>query len=215
MTGENPKCESTFPLSKSFNISTDGIDESNFNSVEILDRICQVYGFTQKIQLAKHFNLSATAIQNRYIRGNISYDLAVYCALETGTNIQWLMIGEEIKQEDKPSSIDTKSFELSSLIDGKLIIDTNISISSNFFNKQLSRGICIRTDGKTHFIEQDATLSDGLWLVDIEGAMSIRELTILPGKKLHVSGGNVPFECSIDDIKTLGRVVGIYSEVNQ
>ena len=51
-------------------------------------------------------------------------------------------------------------------------------------------------------------------LVDIEGANSIRELTILPGKKLHVAGGKVPFECDFDEIKLIGRVVGIYSEVN-
>ncbi|EDW9307894.1 phage repressor protein CI, partial [Salmonella enterica subsp. enterica] len=46
------------------------------------------------------------------------------------------------------------------------------------------------------------------------GGISIRELTKLPGRKLHVTGGKVPFECGIDDIKTLGRVVGVYSEVN-
>ena len=76
----------------------------------------------------------------------------------------------------------------------------------------MSKGIAVRADGKLHFIEQDASLSDGL--VDIEGATSIRELTLLPGKKLHVAGGKVPFECGIDEIKTIGRVVGVYSEVN-
>ena len=65
-----------------------------------------------------------------------------------------------------------------------------------------------------HFVDQDSPHSDGLWLVDIEGANSIRELTILPGKKLHVAGGKVPFECGFDEIKLIGRVVGIYSEVN-
>ncbi len=78
----------------------------------------------------------------------------------------------------------------------------------------MSKGIAVRADGKLYFIEQDASLSDGLWLVDIEGATSIRELTLLPGKKLHVAGGKVPFECGIDEIKTIGRVVGVYSEVN-
>jgi len=29
-----------------------------------------------------------------------------------------------------------------------------------------------------------------------------------------VAGGKVPFECGIDEIKTVGRVVGIYSEVS-
>ena len=57
-------------------------------------------------------------------------------------------------------------------------------------------------------------MCDGLWLVDFEGALSLREITVLPGKKLHVAGGKVPFECGVDDIKMIGRVVGVYSEVN-
>ena len=72
----------------------------------------------------------------------------------------------------------------------------------------------MKSDNSTYVIEQESPLSDGLWLVDIEGAISLRELTVLPGKRLHVAGGKVPFECGIDDIKTLGRVVGVYSEVN-
>ncbi|WNP35272.1 hypothetical protein RN333_03260 [Enterobacter kobei] len=53
-----------------------------------------------------------------------------------------------------------------------------------------------------------------LWIVDVEGAISPRELTVLPGKRLHVAGGKVPFDCGIDEIKTIGRVVGVFSEVN-
>ncbi len=74
--------------------------------------------------------------------------------------------------------------------------------------------MAIRSDGKIYFVDKHASLSDSLWLVDIEGAINIRELTKLPGRKLHVAGGKVPFECGIDDIKSLGHVVGIYSEVN-
>ena len=98
--------------------------------------------------------------------------------------------------------------------DGKLEENTTLSIDSGFFSKPLARGIAVRAEGKLHFIEKEASLTDGLWLVEIEGTASIRDLTLLPGKKLHVAGGKVPFECGIDEIKTVGRVVGIYSEVN-
>ncbi|WP_369410925.1 Repressor protein CI [Candidatus Pantoea multigeneris] len=72
----------------------------------------------------------------------------------------------------------------------------------------------MKSDNSTYVIEQESSLSDGLWLVDIEGALSLKKITVLPGKKSHVSGGKVPFECGIDDIKIIGRVVGVYSEVN-
>ncbi|WFQ78547.1 phage repressor protein CI [Xenorhabdus sp. SF857] len=188
--------------------------DSQVNSDELLDRICQAYGFTQKVQLARHFKISASSIQNRYNRGTISYDFAAQCVLDTGTSLLWLLTGKGPQNEGKSSPKDPKQFDSFILRDGKLTKNATLSIDRAFFKQQLSKGICVLTDDKNHFVEQDAALSDGLWLVDIEGAISIRELTKLPGKRLHVAGGNVPFECGVDDIKTLGRVVGIYSEIN-
>ncbi|AUO50553.1 Repressor protein CI [Salmonella enterica] len=188
--------------------------DTQVNNDELLDRICQVYGFTQKIQLARHFNIAASSLQNRYTRGTVSYDFAVQCVLETGASLLWLLTGQGSQYDGKPSPTDPKTIDSFTLSDGKLEENSPLSIDAGFFSKQMSKGIAVRSDGKLHFIEQDASLSDGLWLVDIEGATSIRELTLLPGKKLHVAGGKVPFECGIDEIKTIGRVVGVYSEVN-
>lgn len=188
--------------------------DTQVNNDELLDRICQVYGFTQKIQLARHFNIAASSLQNRYTRGTISYDFAVQCALETGASLLWLLTGKGSQFDGKPAPTDPKTIESFTLSDGKLEANSPLSIDINFFSKQMLNGIAVRADGKLNFIEQDASLSDGLWLVDIEGATSIRELTLLPGKKLHIAGGKVPFECGIDEIKLIGRVVGIFSEVN-
>jgi len=188
--------------------------DTQVNNDELLDRICQVYGFTQKIQLARHFDIAASSLQNRYTRGTVSYDFAVQCALETGASLLWLLTGQGSQYDGKPSPNDPKTLDSFTLSDGRLEENSPLSIDPSFFSKQMSKGIAVRADGKLHFIEQDTSLSDGLWLVDIEGASSIRELTLLPGKKLHVAGGKVPFECGIDEIKTIGRVVGVYSEVN-
>jgi len=188
--------------------------EANFNNEALLNRICEVYGFTQKIQLANHFKIAASSLQNRYTRGNMSYDFAVHCALETGVSLKWLMTGEgdkNLSAKETPSSIELSLFELS---EGELINIGTLSFDYQFFAKQPKKGSCVKSDNSTYVIEQESSLSDGLWLVDIEGAISLRELTVLPGKRLHVAGGKVPFECGIDEIKTIGRVVGIYSEVN-
>ncbi|HDR2158935.1 TPA: phage repressor protein CI [Enterobacter cancerogenus] len=188
--------------------------DSQVNNEELLDRICQVYGFTQKIQLARHFNIAASSLQNRYSRGTISYDFAVQCVLDTGASLRWLLTGQGSQFEGRPGPADPKTVESFTLSDGRLEENTTLSIDSRFFSKQLTHGIAVRADGKLYFVEKDASLTDGLWLVDIEGTISIRELTLLPGKKLHVTGGKVPFECGIDEIGMMGRVVGVYSEVN-
>ncbi|WP_240023473.1 phage repressor protein CI [Serratia marcescens] len=190
------------------------IDSLGWSNVDVLDRICEAYGFSQKIQLANHFDIASSSLSNRYTRGAISYDFAAHCALETGANLRWLLTGEGEAFVNNRESSDTKRIDEFTLSEEILKSDKQLSIDAQFFTKPLTDGIAIRSEGKIYFVDKQASLSDGLWLVDIEGAISIRELTKLPGRKLHVAGGKVPFECGIDDIKALGRVVGVYSEVN-
>ncbi|EAZ7418727.1 phage repressor protein CI [Salmonella enterica] len=190
------------------------IDSLGWSNVDVLDRICEAYGFSQKIQLANHFDIASSSLSNRYTRGAISYDFAAHCALETGANLRWLLTGEGEAFVNNRESSDAKRIEGFTLSEEILKSDKQLSIDAQFFTKPLTDGMAIRSEGKIYFVDKQASLSDGLWLVDIEGAISIRELTKLPGRKLHVAGGKVPFECGIDDIKALGRVVGLYSEVN-
>lgn len=190
------------------------IDSLGWSNVDVLDRICEAYGFSQKIQLANHFDIASSSLSNRYTRGAISYDFAAHCALETGANLRWLLTGEGEAFAGTAASSDAKRVEIFTLSEESLKSDSSISIDTQFFSKPLADGIAVRAEGRIHFVDKQASLSDGLWLIDIEGAVSIRELTKLPGRKLHVAGGKVPFECGIDDIKALGRVVGVYSEVN-
>ncbi|CAM6365706.1 Repressor protein CI [Klebsiella pneumoniae] len=190
------------------------IDSLGWSNVDVLDRICEAYGFSQKTQLANHFDIASSSLSNRYTRGAISYDFAAHCALETGANLRWLLTGEGEAFVNNRESSDAKKIEGFTLSEEILKSDKQLSIDAQFFTKPLTDGMAIRSEGKIYFVDKQASLSDGLWLVDIEGAISIRELTKLPGRKLHVAGGKVPFECGIDDIKALGRVVGVYSEVN-
>ncbi|WEA80114.1 phage repressor protein CI [Citrobacter braakii] len=190
------------------------IDSLGWSNVDVLDRICEAYGFSQKIQLANHFDIASSSLSNRYTRGAISYDFAAHCALETGANLRWLLTGEGEAFAGTAASSDAKRVDIFTLSEETLKSDSSISIDTQFFSKPLADGIAVRAEGRIHFVDKQASLSDGLWLIDIEGAVSIRELTKLPGRKLHVAGGKVPFECGIDDIKALGRVVGVYSEVN-
>lgn len=188
--------------------------EANFNNEALLNRICEVYGFTQKIQLANHFKIAASSLQNRYTRGNLSYDFAVHCALETGASLRWLMTGEgdnNVSTMESGCSIKLGYFTLS---EGNLAKIGMLKIDHELFGKPLKNAICVKSEGKRYIVEQEASLADGLWLVDVESSISFRELTVLPGKRLHVAGGKITFECGSDEIKTIGRAVGVYSEVN-
>ncbi|EBF1550167.1 phage repressor protein CI, partial [Salmonella enterica] len=64
-------------------------------------------------------------------------------------------------------------------------------------------------EGNNQFIVDTSftEVYDDEWLVEIEGKTSIRTLTRIPIKKVRVSGVGMAFDCSIEDIKILGRVV--------
>jgi len=187
--------------------------EGQISNEEVLDRICQVYGFSQKIQLANHFDIAASTLQNRYTRGNVSYDFAAHCALETGVNIRWILTGQGPQRNDETQTSLTH-LQMFTLSEGRLTENGILDVGDKLFRKPPKNAMCVSNEDKNFIIEKDAPLADGQWLVDVEGAISLRELTVLPGKRLHVAGGKIQFECSTDDIKVLGRVIGVYSEVN-
>lgn len=191
------------------------IDSLGWSNVEVLDRICEAYGFSQKIQLANHFDIASSSLSNRYTRGAISYDFAAHCSLETGANLRWLLTGEGRKFEneklsDETSHISIQSFTIS---EGQLNTQGWVTIDRTFFPDGISDPYIVKADGKFHFMESKNALSDGTYLIDVDSSKSIRELTVLPGQKLHVSGGKIPFECSINDIKILNRVFAVYQEL--
>lgn len=191
------------------------IDSLGWSNVDVLDRICEAYGFSQKIQLANHFDIASSSLSNRYTRGAISYDFAAHCALETGANLRWLLTGEGRKFEnEKPAEGTTNlSIQLFTISEGQLDDQGWITIDKTFFPDAISDPYIVEADGRFHFMESKNSLSDGTYLIDVDGSKSIRELTILPGQKLHVSGGKIAFECSISDIKIHNRVFAVYQEL--
>ncbi|PWV88027.1 phage repressor protein CI [Pantoea ananatis] len=191
-------------------------DISNLDNVKILDRICDVYGFHQKIQLANHFDIAASSLSNRYTRGSISYDFAALCSIETGVDLRWILTGEGEKHPntgtrdlDKSEFIKLEKFTIS---ENKLVQIGEFGIDASVMSNPVGKVFCVEADSTIYIVEESNSVSDGEKLIDVDGTMSIREIAVLPGKKLHVTGGKIPFECSAEDIRVLGKVTGVFRE---
>lgn len=191
-------------------------DISKLDNVKILDRICDVYGFHQKIQLANHFDIAASSLSNRYTRGSISYDFAALCSIETGVDLRWLLTGEGEKKPnanthdlDKGESIKLEKFTIS---ESKLIPTGEFGIDASVVSNSVGKVFCVEAESSIYIVEQSNSVSDGEKLIDVDGTISIREVSVLPGKRLHVTGGKIPFECSAEDIRVLGKVTGVFRE---
>ncbi|HDO7030489.1 helix-turn-helix domain-containing protein [Klebsiella pneumoniae] len=181
----------------------------NVDSTPILDRVIEAYGFTQKMQLAEHLDMAASSLSSRYKRGVFPADIVVKCAAETGASLEWLATGNGKKFEN--GELDIMRFARKKLVDGQLYDSGIVMFDKVFFRAGTplpANPLCVEDEKAQYIIDQTfAEVYDGEWLVVIEGKTSVRTLTRIPIKKVRVSGVGMAFDCGLDDIEVIGRVV--------
>lgn len=176
---------------------------------EVLDRVIQAYGFTSKLALANHLDIASSSLANRYKRDFFPSDIVVRCIAETGATLEWLATGQGKKFNDE--ELDIMKMSRRKIVDGKLYDAGFLMLDKVTFlpGKPLPQNpLCVIDGSLQYIIEQDfAEVYDDEWLVEIEGKTSVRTLTRIPIKQVRVSGIGMAFDCGIDDIKIIGRVV--------
>lgn len=172
---------------------------------EAIERLLEAYGFTTRQALCDHLGVSKGTLANRYMRDTFPSDWIIECALETGTSLRWLTTGEGPVYLDQ--SNDMVAVDRLKLINGKLHPSNYIMFDKALLPNGISSPRVILDGDVTHVVELDTqTLTDGLWLIEIEGTASIKKLTRIPVGKVRVTGDDISFDCSIDEIKLTGRV---------
>ncbi|WP_237585561.1 phage repressor protein CI [Proteus sp. G2615] len=176
---------------------------------EILDRMIEAYGFTNKIMLATHFNMGASSLSGRYKRNIFPADMVVRCMYETGVDLEWLVFGKgKPFNQEKLDILKIPNFRLKS---GGLISADIIMIDKVIFpaTSQLPQDpISIQIDSDYFIINKKfSEIFDGKWFIEIDGKKSIRELTRMPGQRVRVSGIGMAFDCELNDLTVLGCVI--------
>ncbi|HEY3982702.1 phage repressor protein CI [Cedecea sp.] len=179
------------------------------DSAPVLDRVIEAYGFTQKMQLAEHLDMAASSLSSRYKRGGLPADIMLKCMAETGVSLEWLATGSGKKFES--DELDIMKFARKKLVDGQLYDSGRVMFDKVFFRAGVplpANPLCVEDEKAQYIIDQTfAEVYDGEWLVVIEGKTSVRTLTRIPIKKVRVSDVVMAFDCSLDDIEVIGRVV--------
>ncbi|SUB14967.1 Uncharacterised protein [Pantoea agglomerans] len=72
----------------------------------------------------------------------------------------------------------------------------------------LNAPFVINADRSTYLVDTyEGEIVDGLWLIEIDKLVSIRELVRFPGGRIRVENGKSSFECQSSDIVVLGKVI--------
>lgn len=179
------------------------------DSALVLDRVCEAYGFSTSLQLADHLAMAASSMSARRKRGVFPADIVVQCVLETGVNIEWLTNGTGRKFNN--DEIDILKLPRQKLVDGHLFDSGYAMFDKVFFRAGTalpSEPFCLLDENAQYIIDRKyAEIFDGEWLVNIEGKVSVRTLVRIPIRKVRVSGVGMAFDCELDDIKVIGRIV--------
>lgn len=198
----------------------------NTGGREAIHRLMTAYNFKSRQQLCDHLGASKSTMANRYLRDSFPAEWVIQCALETGASLLWLTTGQgdpssNINTEKKSNFVNSSQIKhlsdiLSPEIDkvtlagGSLVDAGKAIIDSSLLPSDSSNLLLVNTDGESYLADRSQiTPVNGMWLVDIDGIKSIVKLTRLPGNKLVVHQDESSFECSVDDIEVVGRILKI------
>lgn len=179
------------------------------SSPDVLDRVIEAYGFQTKLALANHLGMASSSLAARYKRGLFPADIVVRCMAETDVTLEWLAKGTGKKYDD--GKLDVMKFSRQKLVDGQLFESGYLMFDKVMFlpgTPLPTLPICV-LDEKTQYIvdQKFDDIYDGQWLVNIEGKVSIRNVVRIPIRKVRVSGVGMAFDCSIDEIDVMGRII--------
>lgn len=87
-------------------------------------------------------------------------------------------------------------------------------LDNTLLNGNYSQPLALIEDGRIFIAESKFDeITDGKWLVKIEGKMSIKDLTRIPVGMVKVVGQNTNFNCSLTDITPIAKCKKIFTDI--
>ncbi|MEI9627411.1 phage repressor protein CI [Phytobacter diazotrophicus] len=194
----------------------------NRGGQEVIKRLLSAYGFKTRQALCQQLGASTSTMSTRWMRDIFPADWVIQCSIETGASLEWLSFGkgEMFQNEGKNASNgvsisaneqllgDITSVPRKKLIDGTLYDSNFYMLDKAMIPTHITKPIIVEDDGIEYVADQHfAEISDGTWLVEIEGLAGIKEIARIPVGRVYVipAEGGHSFECGIDDIKPLAK----------
>lgn len=174
---------------------------------EPIERIMAAYGFTSRLTLCNHLSVSQSTMANRIARGNFPADWVLICAMETNAALEWLTFGQ--------GPIFANKWDMNNLrLEHKVITNGNVSsadwvhVGASLLPQNLKSPFFITFEKQRYVVDHfDGEINDGLWLIEFDGLVSVRELYRFPGGRVRIENGKASFECAVAEIKLLGKVI--------
>lgn len=174
----------------------------------VLRRILDAYGFSMQKELGDLLGISSGTISTWVRRDFFPGDVVVTCALDTDVSLEWLATGKGQMRVARESVISGLSIKKSRLESGELKDAGTWHPDPSMIPPNSEKLIFVEGVGASWLVDCSATnISNGRWLIDIDGALDIFDVIRLPGGKVRLSNKSAEFECNITDITPAGAAV--------
>jgi len=174
----------------------------------VLRRILDAYGFTQQKQLCELLDISSGTVSTWVRRNYFPGDVVVACALDTGVDLHWLATGKGKQLKETIKESETFSIPRKNLIAGSLYENGLWEINLSFISQNLVEPVFVSSSNSAWVVDLSiGDISNGRWLMGIDGKYDVYDITLLPGRKISVTNKGTNFTCGADEVKTAGKVV--------
>ncbi|ELY3760613.1 phage repressor protein CI [Cronobacter universalis] len=192
----------------------------DFNSGgrQAIERLVKAYGFSTRQALSDHLGVSKSTLATRYMRDIFPSDWIIQCAMETGVSLEWLVTGTgegagnttPIHQRPANDNAlkDVTAIACKKIIDGGIFDSNFLMLDKAMIPESILKPLIILKNETSYLAENEfSEITDGLWVIDIEGKISIRTLVRVPVGKVQVNNEQSSFECMLNEIKPIAKCV--------
>lgn len=174
----------------------------------VLRRILDAYGFSLQKQLCELLNISSGTVSTWVRRNYFPGDVVVACALDTGVNLQWLATGKGNQHNEIANEPETCSLPRKNLVAGALNDAGVWQVNLSFIPHEIIEPMYVSSNNCAWVLEMSVSeISNGRWLLGIDGKYDVYDIALLPGHKISVTNKGANFSCGADEVSISGKVI--------
>lgn len=177
--------------------------EENLNAQEIVERISSAYGVSSQRALAEVLDVPANNISSWLQRDSIPYKAVVKCALDTHTDLNWLLNGKlaNAKSDDEPELRGKSLYEEIVATGGRPVLRRILDAYGFKMQKELGDLLDISSGTISTWVRREFFPGDVVVACALDTGVSLRWLATGKGEMFD---GQAPF-ASTTDVQRIAR----------
>lgn len=217
VTGEFAKSNPSKRADEAPSLSGKALHEKILSSggKPVLKRILDAYGFDTQKELADYLDIPTATISTWIRRDYFPGDVVIACALQTGTPLDFLAMGRTLINNCIQNTLSyIATIPKKELKKGNINSIGKVMVDFSFLPENTNGIIYIQYGMHGYLVDTKITeLSNGIWLLDLNGKSDIYKVTLLPKGKINVAANDIDFRCEVGEVSVVGVVIFDFKEV--